>query len=1105
PVSAHRIRNPWSEDSVTWNERQAGTNWDTAGSDFDITAVATTPVGPTNKRYEWNITSLAQGWVDGVYPNHGFALVAAVAGMPGERFYTSDEADRSRWPSLSITYTCQCGTACIAPQGSGNLLMVVVNPTTLVAEDQQAKDLFESWGYTVSVISESANQASYDTAVANNDVVFISETVNSNSVGTKLADAPIGVVSQDGDYNPSLGFASGSALKVGAAINVTDNSHYITRVFALGALEIYAADMEILTVAGTEASGLQTLGDIGGDGNLVLLDVGDDAGGDIVGETAKGRRVMLPLGTRYRFDWDHLNANGRLLVQRALEWGMNKKGPAGAVPGIWVSTLGDVSGSGAPGLDAWTDGEAISFEDPNLLLEPGPTAGTFVSHINLDDFAGDADIDAIHYVSTDMTVGGGANTVDLIQGDLLLSTAADETLTSSNTLSVKDNDVFVFRPDAADDYASGTFIYLLDGEQIDGNPIVAISLVEKDTAVGDALVPAGAFLYNTTNRRDVQLFLPTGVGAGTTSGAISELVDGPDVNLGSEIRGLDLVENSYTLGGHLIPAGSILMTLNADGSNSGDNGVPTDSEDIFYLTMTQTGANSVGDATLLFDGSDVNLDTSNEHLQALTLRPPSGGFPILPPQLLFIVADPTGLTAQETSRKDLMESWGYTVKLIDDGASQTEINDSAAAADAVYVSGNIGGGALADKLTDSPAHIVNEFYGKLDNFGFSSSTGSTVTADGFATTNPAHYISETFSGAPAMVFTAALTMSVPGGTLAPDLQVAGETAGATAALVTLDAGATRWDSRPSPGRRVHLPFANAAAADLHADGEVLIRRAIEWAGGAEIDLSPIAHWKLDETAGFTAVDSEGGHDGTLTNYSAPAWTAGVVDGGLDFDGSNDYVDAGSFDVVGSGITMMAWFNAEAIATDDGRFVSKASSPNEVDAYWQLSTTDSGSNRYLRMRIKAGSTTTTLADSSFNLATGTWYLATATYDNASGMMRLYLDGVEVASTAHAVGGALDTNPAVPVALGANGTAERFFNGILDDVRIYNRALGATEISDLYDAGAPALPGYTELYEPWVAATPDTWETISLASMGVPANAVVEVAVINEGISAQRWGG
>jgi hypothetical protein len=212
---------------------------------------------------------------------------------------------------------------------------------------------------------------------------------------------------------------------------------------------------------------------------------------------------------------------------------------------------------------------------------------------------------------------------------------------------------------------------------------------------------------------------------------------------------------------------------------------------------------------------------------------------------------------------------------------------------------------------------------------------------------------------------------------------------------------------------------------------------------------PIAHWKLDETSGTTAVDSEGGHDGALTN--GPVWIPGTIDGGLDFDGLNDRVSVGTIDVSGSGLTMMGWFNAETIPTSDGRIISKADGPNASDAWWQLSTTDSGSNRYIRMRIKAGGTTTTLADSSVNLTTNQWYFAAATYDNASAAMKLYLDGAEVASATHAVGGAVDTGPTVPVAIGANGTLERFFDGVLDDIRIYNRALNATEISDLFTSG------------------------------------------------------
>ena len=211
----------------------------------------------------------------------------------------------------------------MAPQGSGNVLLVVVNPTTLVPADAEKKALFESWGYTVNVISESANQSAFDAEATMNDVVYVSSTVNSNQLGTKLASLPIGVVSEDGDYNPDLGFAAGAAWTVGSAVNVTDTSHYITAPFAAGSLGIYSGGMEQLTVSGSEGPGLQTLADTGGAGSLVVLDSGAMGSG---GSAVAGPRVMLPLGRWANFNWDYLNNSGRLLVQRALQWGMGNIG-----------------------------------------------------------------------------------------------------------------------------------------------------------------------------------------------------------------------------------------------------------------------------------------------------------------------------------------------------------------------------------------------------------------------------------------------------------------------------------------------------------------------------------------------------------------------------------------------------------------------------------------------------------------------------------------------------------------------------------------------------------------------------------------------------------
>ncbi len=59
----------------------------------------------------------------------------------------------------------------------------------------------------------------------------------------------------------------------------------------------------------------------------------------------------------------------------------------------------------------------------------------------------------------------------------------------------------------------------------------------------------------------------------------------------------------------------------------------------------------------------------------------------------------------------------------------------------------------------------------------------------------------------------------------------------------------------------------------------------------------IGLWRFDETSGTIAHDASGnGHDGTI--MGDPKWGAGKIGGGLEFDGTDDVVDLGAFDVVG---------------------------------------------------------------------------------------------------------------------------------------------------------------------------------------------------------------
>ena len=209
-----------------------------------------------------------------------------------------------------------------------------------------------------------------------------------------------------------------------------------------------------------------------------------------------------------------------------------------------------------------------------------------------------------------------------------------------------------------------------------------------------------------------------------------------------------------------------------------------------------------------------------------------------------------------------------------------------------------------------------------------------------------------------------------------------------------------------------------------------------------------AYWKLDETSGSVAVDSSSnGHDGTLVG--SPTWTtAGNIDGSLDFeiDDGVDRVDAGTFNVGGSAISVSAWVRPED-GVFDGRIIFKSTANDIPDQDWGLVIDES---QELDFRIKAGGARDMLQYSG-SMSPGKWFFVVGTYDGTT--MRLYINGVEVANMLHSVGGALDEDSTATVTLGDSPIGDRAYDGRIDDARIFSRALCPTEIYGQYKSGRP----------------------------------------------------
>lgn len=285
--------------------------------------------------------------------------------------------------------------------------------------------------------------------------------------------------------------------------------------------------------------------------------------------------------------------------------------------GLWLSPTSNVTTSSG---FTYHDGVIARFTSPGLALGSGTTAGSFSQVFDLDTFAGDgnADIDGVHWVNSTVTIGTGT-TFTLQRGDVLLSTSGDETL---GGVSIKSEDIVVFRPTTAGDYSSGAFTVLLRGPGATGNNVRDFALVETQMTIGGTTLNAGDILVVMSSGaydKDIQRFQTTNTGISTT-GTLSLFVDGSatEIGIGQQIYAIELVQQNTTLGGVSLTQGQLVLGMNSSDSSVGSNSESYTAFDLFTMTLSGTGGSSSGTAAILFRGADVGLSAGGEQSDALT-------------------------------------------------------------------------------------------------------------------------------------------------------------------------------------------------------------------------------------------------------------------------------------------------------------------------------------------------------------------------------------------------------------------------------------------------------------------------------------------------------
>ncbi len=217
--------------------------------------------------------------------------------------------------------------------------------------------------------------------------------------------------------------------------------------------------------------------------------------------------------------------------------------------------------------------------------------------------------------------------------------------------------------------------------------------------------------------------------------------------------------------------------------------------------------------------------------------------------------------------------------------------------------------------------------------------------------------------------------------------------------------------------------------------------------GNNLTLAPfvgglVGWWKFDEGGGATTADSSGfGNSGTL--YNSPTWGIGKVgSGSLVFNNSNTYIQlATSTQLRVKSKTVSFWANP--VSTKTYNMILGSPSGNYYVTF-------SGSNKMFASYVNNSTVQIANVIADGVVSTGIWghYAFVFDVSGENVAVSAYKNGALVGSQFRADG--YSSAIATTFYLGAYIPNDNVFNGALDDIRFYNRALSAAEISALYNA-------------------------------------------------------
>lgn len=200
----------------------------------------------------------------------------------------------------------------------------------------------------------------------------------------------------------------------------------------------------------------------------------------------------------------------------------------------------------------------------------------------------------------------------------------------------------------------------------------------------------------------------------------------------------------------------------------------------------------------------------------------------------------------------------------------------------------------------------------------------------------------------------------------------------------------------------------------------------------------VGYWHLDENTASTTYDASGfSNTGTLTN--GPTWAAASnckAGACLNFDGTDDFVDVADTSLleITKTLTIEAWIKRDVLDSAYREIVRKG------NPYFLVI---NGENE-----LAVGINDFHYTDGYLLSGTGSWEYVAATYDDDNNIIKIYLNG----NLVHSVATTQSLNTTTdPLRIGniEGGVPNQGFDGLIDEVRVYNRVLTSTDILNHYN--------------------------------------------------------